>query len=126
LRPGRYDLPGGPTPTARAAELPTSSYAEEHGEYYSNCHPKIRGHIKREKNSMLLDILIAILIVAVATILGLVVHPILWVLVIVAVLWLFGRNRSRSGKRGAGQPSGRFSSSYDPLPRPRLGRRGVA
>ena len=45
---------------------------------------------------MLVDILIAILIVAVAAVLGLVVHPILWVLVIVAVLWLFGRSRSRS------------------------------
>jgi hypothetical protein len=45
---------------------------------------------------MLFDILIAVLIVAVAAVLGLVVHPILWVIAIVAVLWLFGRNRSRS------------------------------
>jgi hypothetical protein len=45
---------------------------------------------------VLIDILVAILIVAVAAVLGLVVHPILWVIVIVAVLWLFGRNRSRS------------------------------
>jgi hypothetical protein len=44
---------------------------------------------------MLFDILIAILIVVVAAILGLVVHPILWVIVIAAVLWLFGRRRVR-------------------------------
>ena len=40
---------------------------------------------------MLIDILIAIVIVAIAAILGLVVHPILWVIVIAAVLWLFVR-----------------------------------
>jgi hypothetical protein len=45
---------------------------------------------------MLFDILVAVLIVAVAAVLGLVVHPILWVIVLVAVFWLFGRNRSRS------------------------------
>jgi hypothetical protein len=45
---------------------------------------------------VLLDILIAIVIVAIAAVLGLVVHPILWVLVIVAALWLVGRNRSRA------------------------------
>jgi hypothetical protein len=44
---------------------------------------------------MLFDILIAILIVAVAAILGIVVHPVLWVIVIVAVLWLLGRRRTR-------------------------------
>ncbi|HUJ66222.1 MAG TPA: hypothetical protein VLX59_11830 [Acidimicrobiales bacterium] len=44
---------------------------------------------------MLLDILIAVLIVVVAAILGIVVHPLLWILVIVAVLWLFGRRRVR-------------------------------
>ncbi len=43
---------------------------------------------------MLIDILIAIVIVAIAAILGLVVHPILWVIVIAAVLWIFAR-RSR-------------------------------
>ena len=43
---------------------------------------------------MLMDILIAVLIVIVAAILGLVVHPLLWIIVIVAILWLFGR-RSR-------------------------------
>ena len=42
---------------------------------------------------MLLDIL-AIVIVVIAAILGLVVHPILWIIVIAAALWLFTRRRS--------------------------------
>jgi hypothetical protein len=40
---------------------------------------------------MLPDIVIAIIIVAIAAILGLVVHPILWIIVIAALLWLFTR-----------------------------------
>jgi len=40
---------------------------------------------------MLADILIAILIVAVAAVLGIVVHPILWIVIIAAFLWLFVR-----------------------------------
>lgn len=47
---------------------------------------------------MLMDILIALVIVAVAAILGLIVHPILWLILIVAVLWLFTRGRSRAGR----------------------------
>ena len=43
---------------------------------------------------MLIDILIAVVIVAIAAVLGLVVHPLLWIIIIVAVLWLFFR-RSR-------------------------------
>jgi hypothetical protein len=43
---------------------------------------------------VLIDILIAVVIVLIAAILGLVVHPILWIIIIVAVLWLFAR-RSR-------------------------------
>lgn len=46
--------------------------------------------------SMLIDVLVALLIVAVAAVLGLVVHPVLWVIVIVAFLWLFGRHRVRA------------------------------
>lgn len=42
---------------------------------------------------MLVDVLIALLIVAIAAVLGVVVHPVLWIIVIVAVLWLFGRRR---------------------------------
>jgi hypothetical protein len=40
---------------------------------------------------VLIDILIAVVIVVIAAILGLVVHPLLWIIVIAAVLWLFAR-----------------------------------
>jgi hypothetical protein len=40
---------------------------------------------------MLIDLLIAIVIVVIAAVLGLVVHPILWIIVIAALLWLFAR-----------------------------------
>jgi hypothetical protein len=43
-----------------------------------------------------MDILIALLIVVVAAALGLTVHPVLWFIVIVAVLWLFSRRASWS------------------------------
>lgn len=43
---------------------------------------------------MLFDIVVAVVIVAIAAILGLVVHPVLWVIVIAAVLWLVGRHRA--------------------------------
>ena len=45
---------------------------------------------------MLTDILVAIVIVAIAAVLGIVVHPVLWVIVIAAVLWLFFRRGTRS------------------------------
>jgi hypothetical protein len=45
---------------------------------------------------VLVDVVVAILIVAVAAVLGIAVHPVLWVIVIVAILWLFGRSRTRS------------------------------
>jgi hypothetical protein len=45
---------------------------------------------------MLMDILIALIIVVIAAALGLIVHPILWLIVIVAVLWLFTRRGSWS------------------------------
>ena len=49
---------------------------------------------------MLFDILVAIVIVVIAAILGIVVHPILWIIVIAAALWLIGRSRVRgSGAR---------------------------
>lgn len=47
---------------------------------------------------MIADILIAIVIVIIAAALGLVVHPLLWLIVIVAALWLLGR-RSRWSSR---------------------------
>jgi uncharacterized membrane protein len=40
------------------------------------------------------DILIAIVIVVIAAVLGLIVHPLLWFIVILAVLWLFTRRGS--------------------------------
>ena len=47
---------------------------------------------------MLMDILIAIVIVAIAAFLGLVVHPLLWVIVIAAALWLFARRGPRRAR----------------------------
>ncbi len=44
---------------------------------------------------MLGDILIALVITAVAIVLGVVVHPILFFLVVLAVVYLFARVRSR-------------------------------
>jgi hypothetical protein len=41
---------------------------------------------------VLKDILIAIVIVVIAAVLGLVVHPVLWVILIAAALWLFTRH----------------------------------
>jgi hypothetical protein len=46
---------------------------------------------------MLMDILIALVIVVIAAALGLIVHPLLWLVVIVAVLWLFTRRGSWHG-----------------------------
>lgn len=50
---------------------------------------------------MLMDIVIAVVIVAIAAALGLIVHPVLWAITIVAVLWLVGRHwaggRTRTG-----------------------------
>jgi hypothetical protein len=48
---------------------------------------------------MLTDILVAIVIVAIAAVLGIVVHPVLWVIVIAAVLWLFVRRGSHTHSR---------------------------
>ena len=53
--------------------------------------PDSEGRYIYQEGPMLLDILIAILIVAVAAVLGIVVHPILWIVIIVAFLWLFAR-----------------------------------
>ena len=43
---------------------------------------------------MFADILIAVLIVAVAAVLGLVVHPLLWFIAVLAILFLVGRHSS--------------------------------
>jgi hypothetical protein len=45
---------------------------------------------------MLTDILIALVIVVIAAALGLTVHPVLWFIVIFAVLWLFVRRGRQS------------------------------
>ena len=47
---------------------------------------------------MLFDLLVAVIIVAIAALLGLIVHPVLWVIIILAVLWLVGR-RGRGVRR---------------------------
>jgi hypothetical protein len=44
---------------------------------------------------MLRDILIALVITAIAVVLGVVVHPILFFVVVLAVVYLFARVRSR-------------------------------
>ncbi len=43
---------------------------------------------------MLADILIALLITAVAIVLGVVVHPLLFFIVVLAIVWLVMRRRS--------------------------------
>lgn len=48
------------------------------------------------RHAMLMDILVAVIIVAIAAALGLIVHPVLWFLVVLAVLWLFTRRGSWS------------------------------
>jgi hypothetical protein len=45
------------------------------------------------------DILVALLITAIAIVLGFVVHPLLFFLVVLAVVWLFARHGTRSGAR---------------------------
>jgi hypothetical protein len=47
---------------------------------------------------MLMDIVIALVIVVIAAALGLTVHPLLWFIVIVAILWLFVRRGSWSSR----------------------------
>ena len=74
----------GPAPT----EVPAISFGDVHF-LPRRCEAKPGG----KNGSMLFDILVAVVIVVIAAILGLVVHPVLWVIVIAAVLWLVGRNR---------------------------------
>jgi hypothetical protein len=47
---------------------------------------------------MLMDIVIALVIVIVAAALGLTVHPLLWFIVILALIWLFARRGSWSSR----------------------------
>ena len=48
---------------------------------------------------MLADILIALLITVVAVVLGLTVHPLLFFLIALAIVWLFARHRAHGGAR---------------------------
>jgi hypothetical protein len=48
---------------------------------------------------MLTDALIALLIVVIAAVLGLVVHPVLWFIAAFAVVWLFFHHGSHRGTR---------------------------
>jgi hypothetical protein len=45
---------------------------------------------------MLMDIVVALVIVVIVAALGLIVHPFLWFIVILAVIWLFARRGSWS------------------------------
>ena len=47
---------------------------------------------------MIGDILIAAVIVVIAAALGIIVHPLLWLVLIVAVIWLFTRRGSWSSR----------------------------
>jgi hypothetical protein len=48
---------------------------------------------------MLMDILIAAVIVVIAAVLGLVVHPLLWFVAVLAVIWLFAHHNANTGHR---------------------------
>ncbi|MST35096.1 hypothetical protein GHK86_20490, partial [Acidimicrobiaceae bacterium USS-CC1] len=60
---------------------------------------------------MLADILVALLITAVAIVLGVVVHPVLFFLIILAIVWLFAR---RGGRRHVGVRSRRRTPGRRP------------
>ncbi|SDJ47549.1 hypothetical protein SAMN05444157_3543 [Frankineae bacterium MT45] len=59
---------------------------------------RYRSAVCGQQLNMLMDAAIAAIIVVIAAILGLTVHPLLWFLVIFAVLWLFVRRGSRSSR----------------------------
>jgi hypothetical protein len=48
---------------------------------------------------MLLDVLIALALVILAVALGLTVHPLFWLIVILAAFWVFGRRGMHRGAR---------------------------
>ena len=49
-----------------------------------------------QRSVMLGDVLIAAVIIVIAALLGILVHPLLWLVLIVAALWLFSRRGSWS------------------------------
>jgi hypothetical protein len=78
----------------------TSGYAQQGSAAHSRgARPsRLERAIAGECLPMLMDILIAIVIVAIAAVLGIVVHPVLWIIVIAAVLWLFVRRGRGNNK----------------------------
>jgi hypothetical protein len=57
------------------------------------------GYLRRElgeRSVMVGDVLIAVVIIVIAALLGILVHPLLWLVLIVAALWLFSRRGSWS------------------------------
>jgi multicomponent Na+:H+ antiporter subunit D len=56
--------------------------------------------------------LIAVLIVAIAADLGLIVHPVLWAIAIVAVLWMAGRRWGGGRARAGHIQAGRVPNAY--------------
>jgi hypothetical protein len=48
---------------------------------------------------VLIDIIVALLITAAAIVLGLTVHPLLFFIIVLAVVYLFARHGSRRGAR---------------------------
>src|SRR5579862_465091 len=88
---------GSSTRRRRAANIRTRP-RESHGPPRSRLEyvPEVsRNSTLGRRHHVLVDILVAIVIVVVAAVLGLVVHPILWVIVIAALLWFVGRHRTR-------------------------------
>ena len=49
-----------------------------------------------DRSVMVGDVLIAVVIIVIAALLGILVHPLLWLVLIVAALWLFSRRGSWS------------------------------
>lgn len=61
----------------------------------SSCTRQAVPGLREAKLTMLADILIALLITAVAVVLGVIVHPVLFFLVVLAIVWLFARRGTR-------------------------------
>ena len=71
--------------------------------------------------TMIGDLLIAAIIVVIAAVLGIIVHPLLWFILIVAVLWLFARRGSwsRSPRRKLAETRRAATLTHAPsAPRP--------
>jgi hypothetical protein len=49
--------------------------------------------------TLIADILVALLITAVAIVLGVIVHPLLFFILVLAIVWLFARHGTHRGAR---------------------------